>query len=67
MKIDEEKLYEAYYQPDQLWISGKATKGLHKTMSTPRKDIMVSKTSTLAGSYTISKGNTSSSLQCDKS
>ena len=27
---------------------------------------MVSKTSTLAGSYTTSKGNTSSSLRCDK-
>ena len=39
MKIDEEKLYEVYYQPDQLWTSGKATKGLHNTTSIPRKDI----------------------------
>ena len=39
MKIDEEKLYEACYQPDQLWTSGKATKGRHKTTSILRKDI----------------------------
>ena len=29
---DEEKLYQAYYQPDRLWIGNKA-------MSMPKKDI----------------------------
>ena len=27
---DEEKLYQAYYQPDRLWTGGKAIKELHK-------------------------------------
>ena len=39
MKIDEEKLYQAYYQPDCLWTEGKAIKELHKITSMPRKDI----------------------------
>ena len=43
MKIDEEKLYQAYYQSDRLWTGGKAIKELHK--------IMVSQTSSLASSY----------------
>ena len=30
MKIDEEKLYQAYYEPDRLWIGGKAIAELHK-------------------------------------
>ena len=37
--IDEEKLYEAYYQPDRLWAWGKVIKELHKMTSMPRKDI----------------------------
>ena len=65
---DEEKLYQAYYQPDRLWTGGKAVKELHKitSMSKKRYQIMVSKTSHLASSYTTHKGNTSSSLRCDK-
>ena len=27
---DEEKLYQAYYQPDCLWTGGKAIKELYK-------------------------------------
>ena len=30
---DEEKLYQACYQPDRLWISGKAIKELYKITS----------------------------------
>ena len=30
----EEKLYQAYYQPDRFWTDGKAIKELHKIMST---------------------------------
>ena len=68
MKIDEEKLYQAYYEPDRLWTGGKAIKELHKitSMSKKRYQIMVSKTSPLTSSYTTPKGNTSSSLRCDK-
>ena len=36
---DEEKLYQAYHQPDRLWTGGKAIKELHKITSMPRKDI----------------------------
>ena len=36
---DEEKLYQAYYQPDRLWTGGKAIKELHKIMSMSEKDI----------------------------
>ena len=36
---DEEKLYQAYYQPDRLWAGGKAIKELHKITSMSRKDI----------------------------
>ena len=36
---DEEKLYQAYYQPDRLWTGGKAVKELYKIMSMSRKDI----------------------------
>ena len=39
MKIDEEKLCEAYHQPDRLWTGGKAIKELHKITAVPRKDI----------------------------
>ena len=28
--IDEEKLYQTYYQPDRLWTGGKAIKELQK-------------------------------------
>ena len=35
----EEKLYQAYYQPDHLWTGGKAVKELHKIKSMSRKDI----------------------------
>ena len=59
MKIDEEKLYQAYYQPDRLWAGGKAIKELHKitSMSKKRYQIMVIQTSPVAGSCTTSKGN----------
>ena len=36
---DEEKLYQAYYQPDRLWTGGKAIKELHKITSMRKKDI----------------------------
>ena len=43
---DEEKLYQAYYQPDRLWTGGKAIKELHKitsmSISNQRYQIMVS-------------------------
>ena len=35
----EEKLYQAYYEPDRLWTGGKAIKELHKITSMPKKDI----------------------------
>ena len=34
---DEEKLWQAYYQPDRLWTGGKAIKELHKIMSMSKK------------------------------
>ena len=36
---DKEKPYQAYYQPDHLWTSGKAIKEVHKIMSMSKKDI----------------------------
>ena len=66
---DKEKLYQAYYQTDRLWTGNKAIKELHKIKSMSKKkrhQIMVSKATTLESSYTTSKRNTSSSLQCDK-
>ena len=33
----EEKLYQAYYEPDRLWTGGKAIKELHKITSMPIK------------------------------
>ena len=36
---DEEKLYQAYYQPDRLWTGKKAIKELHKITSISKKDI----------------------------
>ena len=36
---DEEKLSQAYYQPDRLWTSNKAIKLLHKITSMPKKYI----------------------------
>ena len=36
---DEEKLYQAYYEPDRLWTGGKATKELHKITSMLKKSI----------------------------
>ena len=36
---DEEKLYQAYYEPDLLWTGGKAIKELHKITSMSKKDI----------------------------
>ena len=35
----EEKLYQAYYEPDRLWTGGKAIKELHKITSMSKKDI----------------------------
>ena len=39
MKIDEDKLYQAYYEPDRLWTGGKAIKELHKITPMSKKDI----------------------------
>ena len=36
---DEEKLYQACYQPDRLWTGGKAIKELHKITSMSKKYI----------------------------
>ena len=36
---DEEKLYQAYYEPDLLWSGGKTIKELHKIPSMSKKDI----------------------------
>ena len=34
---DEEKLYQAYYEPDLLWSGGKTIKELHKIPSMSKK------------------------------
>ena len=39
MKIDEVKLYQAYYESDHLWTGGKAIKELHKITSMSKKYI----------------------------
>ena len=39
MKVEEDKLYQAYYQPDHLWTDGKAIKELHKITSMSKKVI----------------------------
>ena len=39
MKVDEEKLFGAYYETYHLWTSGKAIKELHVIMSISKKDI----------------------------
>ena len=36
---EEEKIYQAYYQPDHLWAGRKAMKELHKIKSMSKKDI----------------------------
>ena len=38
-KIDEEKPYQAYDEPDCLWTGGKAIKELHNITSMSKKDI----------------------------
>ena len=37
--MTDEKLNEAYYQPDQLWTDGMAIRELHKITSIPKKDV----------------------------
>ena len=39
LKYDEEKLYQANYEPDRLWADVKAIKELHKLKSMSKKDI----------------------------
>ena len=39
MKTEEEKLHQAYNEPDRLWAGGKAIKELYKVTSMPKKDI----------------------------
>ena len=39
MKIDKEKLYQAYYESNRLWTGVKAIKELHKITSISKKDI----------------------------
>ena len=39
MNTDEDKLYQAYYQPDRLWTGGKAIKQLHKITSMSKENI----------------------------
>ena len=36
---DEEKLYQAYYEPDRLWTGSKTMEELHKITSMLKKDI----------------------------
>ena len=36
---DEEKIYQAYYQPDRLWTGNKTIKELYKITSMSKKDI----------------------------
>ena len=36
---EEEKLHQAYCEPDRLWTGGKAVKELHKITSISKKDI----------------------------
>ena len=66
---DEEKLYQAYYQPDSLWTDGKAIKDLHKIKSISRKNIglWLAKQALWQVHITLPKEiHTSSSLRCDK-
>ena len=37
--IEEEKLYQAYYESDRLWAGSKAIKELHKITSMSKSDI----------------------------
>ena len=37
MNINEEKLYQTYYEPDRLWAGGKVIKVLHKVTSMSTK------------------------------
>ena len=37
--MTDEKLNEAYYQPDHLWAGGKTIRKTHKMMSIPKKDV----------------------------
>ena len=39
MKIDEEKLYRVFYEPDRRWTGGKAIKEVYKITSMSKKDI----------------------------
>ena len=36
---DEEKLYQAYYEPDRIWTGGKAIKELDKIRSMSKNNI----------------------------
>ena len=38
-QMTDEKLSEAYNQPDRLWTGGKAIRELHKIVSIPKKDV----------------------------
>ena len=61
---DEEKLYQAYYQPDRLWTGNKAIKELHKITSMSKKDIKswLAKQALWQSPYTTPKRNKPSSL-----
>ena len=39
MKIDEDKVLQAYYEPDRLWTGGKAVRELHKITPMSKKNI----------------------------
>ena len=54
--MTDEKLNEAHFQRNHLWTGGNAIRELHKITSIPKKgrQDVVSKTSTLASSYTTS-------------
>ena len=60
---DEEKLYQAYYQPDRFWTGLKAIKEIHKSTFMSRKDIRSWLAKQALWQVHIStKGNKSSSL-----
>ena len=64
----EEKLYQAYYQPDRLWTGNKAIKELDKITSMAKKDVKswLAKQALWQVNIPPPKGNKSPLLRCDK-
>ena len=68
LRNDRQKLNEAFYQLHHFWTRVKTIRELHKITIYTKKgcQVMVSKVSTLASLYTITKENKSPSLQGEK-